>query len=305
MQRITSSDQLFHDADPFNGVQGTVVTAKWLNAVQEEIVSVIAGAGIALDGAQSNQLLAAIKAAAASVDNSSVNVVTTGGTTILNATQYGASFILVTGVLTANASLIFPAAIRTWTVINATSGAYALNCYASGGGGVPVTQGTLDGISCDGTNIRYLMGDAATQAAVQSNAICYASVSGTASAITAAYTPAVKTLTDGMILAFQAAASNPGACTFSPNGLPASPIIGGAHQALQGGEIVGGGKVEVMWHAGLTSWVLIGCTGGATQVSTATQPMHAVNLSQAQTIAAAAATAASVSMTQLYFMGQL
>jgi hypothetical protein len=60
MQRINSNDGFFHDGDPFNGVQGTMVTADWLNAAQEEIATVIAAAGLALDPAQHDQLLEAL-----------------------------------------------------------------------------------------------------------------------------------------------------------------------------------------------------------------------------------------------------
>ena len=49
----------FRDPTPPD-VQGTVVDAKWLNAVQGELVNVIEGAGITLDDEDSGQLLAAV-----------------------------------------------------------------------------------------------------------------------------------------------------------------------------------------------------------------------------------------------------
>jgi hypothetical protein len=67
MERINSGDGFFHDGDPFNGVTGTMVTADWLNSIQEELVSVIAAAGIALDPAQSDQLLEAIQTLVAGI----------------------------------------------------------------------------------------------------------------------------------------------------------------------------------------------------------------------------------------------
>lgn len=60
MQRIQTSDQQFHDGDPFNGVQGTVVTAAFLNALQEEIATVVEAAGITLSAASSTQMLNAL-----------------------------------------------------------------------------------------------------------------------------------------------------------------------------------------------------------------------------------------------------
>lgn len=60
MQRIDSPDHLFHDGDPFNNVQGTMVTAAWATAIQEEVANVIEGAGITLNPAVNTQLRDAI-----------------------------------------------------------------------------------------------------------------------------------------------------------------------------------------------------------------------------------------------------
>lgn len=136
----------------------------------------------------------------------------------------------------------------------------------------------------------------ATQVQVQNNSLAYAAGGGSANAYTATFTPAVTALTDGMVLEFQATAANTGASTFAPNGLAAKPIIGGAHSALQGGEITVGGKVELMYHLGLTSWVLLGCTGGALQVGAAVQSNQAVTLAQATAL---------VPVMQQYYFGQL
>lgn len=51
----------FQDGDPSQGQMGTVVPSKWLNDVQEEIASVIEGAGVELDGSRTDQLLTAIR----------------------------------------------------------------------------------------------------------------------------------------------------------------------------------------------------------------------------------------------------
>ncbi|MTD32424.1 hypothetical protein [Paludibacterium denitrificans] len=116
----------------------------------------------------------------------------------------------------------------------------------------------------------------------QSNALTYGTDTGAANVYQVTYAPAITALKNGMVLEFEAKTANTGASTFSPNGLAAKPIIGGAHSALQGGEIVAGGKVEVMWHSALGSWALLGCTGGAMQVQAATQSQHAVALGQMQ-----------------------
>ena len=108
----------------------------------------------------------------------------------------------------------------------------------------------------------------------------YATDTGVANAAVIAYSPAVTALTDGMVLWFKAAAANTGATTLNVNGLGASPLVGAAHSALQGGEIIANGRCMVVWNATLASWVLIECTGGALQVAPGAQSNHAPNLGQ-------------------------
>lgn len=65
MHRINTptatSDNRFTEGDPTIPIQPTVVSAEWLNAVQEELASVITGAGLTLDAANNAQVLAAIQ----------------------------------------------------------------------------------------------------------------------------------------------------------------------------------------------------------------------------------------------------
>lgn len=62
--RGSTVDGRFTEGNPTTGTPATVVDASWMNAVQDEIVSVIAGAGIALDKTNNSQLIAAIQALA-------------------------------------------------------------------------------------------------------------------------------------------------------------------------------------------------------------------------------------------------
>ena len=94
---------------------------------------------------------------------SNVTVATTGGTTALTTTQAAAQFITVTGTLTSNATITFPAARFKTTIINNTTGAFTVTAIASGGSGVPIFQGGVDSIMCDGTNVRYEDSSAVTR----------------------------------------------------------------------------------------------------------------------------------------------
>lgn len=51
----------FQDGDPVAGVDGTILAAAWLNAIQAELVNIVTAAGLTLDKTNSAQVLAAIK----------------------------------------------------------------------------------------------------------------------------------------------------------------------------------------------------------------------------------------------------
>lgn len=79
------------------------------------------------------------------------------GDVTLDTTQSQNMRIGVTGVLTANRTLFFPAGLTgSWVVTNATTGAYTLTVRnVSGSGSVTVTQGTSAIVWSDGTNIAF------------------------------------------------------------------------------------------------------------------------------------------------------
>lgn len=62
--RGATGDGRFTEGNPTTGTPATVVNAPWMNAVQDEIVNVIEGAGLGLEKTDSTQLLAAINALA-------------------------------------------------------------------------------------------------------------------------------------------------------------------------------------------------------------------------------------------------
>lgn len=70
----------------------------------------------------------------------------------LNATQYGAGVIKLTGALTGNINVIFPVTGK-WVVQNATTGGFTITLKTAAGTGTLVTQGKTLPIHGDGTNI--------------------------------------------------------------------------------------------------------------------------------------------------------
>lgn len=72
----------------------------------------------------------------------------------LTALEYSKPLILVTGALTADISLIFPAHTgQQWIVSNGTSGDHTVTFRTDAGSGVVIDQGNANTIFCDGTDI--------------------------------------------------------------------------------------------------------------------------------------------------------
>lgn len=82
-----------------------------------------------------------------------ITIATTGGNTTLTAVQSMAQFITITGTLVADATITVPAKLGRWTVINNTTGAFAVTVLPLGGSGVPVFQGKASTLYGDGAGI--------------------------------------------------------------------------------------------------------------------------------------------------------
>lgn len=112
----------------------------------------------------------------------------------------------------------------------------------------------------DGTTATLLTNlEAAIGAVGRLGAATYVVGTGTANTYAAAYTPAITTLTDGMVLRFKATNANTGASTFNPNGLGARSIVTNAGAALSAGMIPANGDVWLQYNTsiGAGSWVIL------------------------------------------------
>lgn len=67
-------DNRFTDGDPVGGIQATIVTDDWANDVQEELMSVLAAAGIAPVKGTQDQLLKSIRKVSAGIVGQSRNL---------------------------------------------------------------------------------------------------------------------------------------------------------------------------------------------------------------------------------------
>jgi hypothetical protein len=77
--------------------------------------------------------------------------------------------------------------------------------------------------------------------------------------------------------------TNTGASTLNATGT-VEPLVGGAHLALQGGEMVAGGNALVYWNptlaSGAGSYVLLFCSGAPEQIAPGSKPGQAAQIGQ-------------------------
>lgn len=169
--------------------------------------------------------------------------------------QYGKPIIVITGTLTANLNLIFPAIVNEWTVINNTTGPYTITCKTAAGTGLVVNTAAL--IVGDGTNIQ----SAVTDAAALFGETVATATGGTADAITATFAPVPRYASNGVPLSVRATAANATTTpTFTPNSgvIAAATIVKGNNLPLAVGDIAGAGHwLELAWDSTLSKWVLL------------------------------------------------
>lgn len=80
------------------------------------------------------------------------SIAAAGSNVTLTAVQSARPIITITGALTANIQLIFPAIVGQWIVANKTTGSYTITCKTAGGAGVVAAAGSSQ-IWCDASNV--------------------------------------------------------------------------------------------------------------------------------------------------------
>lgn len=112
----------------------------------------------------------------------------------------------------------------------------------------------------------------------------FAADTGAVNAYVCNFVPAITlgTRSESTPLRFKVANTNTTASTIN-DGVSTVALVGAAHSALQGGEMIANGIAWIQWSAsvGGGSYVLLFCTGAPQQVAEATKSKHAVTLAQA------------------------
>ncbi|EGQ5294924.1 phage tail protein [Enterobacter cloacae] len=88
------------------------------------------------------------------INNYGVTQITmTTGSVVMSSLQAAKDRIIISGALTANVNLIFPAWIKSWVVHNNCTGNFTITCRTASGTGVVVIPGLVSRLFCDGVNI--------------------------------------------------------------------------------------------------------------------------------------------------------
>lgn len=132
MRRIGTPNSLFNAGDPATNTKGTVVTADWLNAIQEELAAVVEGLGGTINPADGNQVFDWILASFAAITGNASQLFRAATPGQFDASSYVATMAAVQralgnrqGVLEISASVALTAADVGKTVIFYGSGATA------------------------------------------------------------------------------------------------------------------------------------------------------------------------------------
>lgn len=88
------------------------------------------------------------------INNYGVTQITmTTGSIVMSSLQAAKDRIIISGALTTNVNLIFPAWIKSWVVHNNCTGNFTVTCRTASGSGVVVIPGLVSRLFCDGVNI--------------------------------------------------------------------------------------------------------------------------------------------------------
>lgn len=173
-----------------------------------------------------------------------------------------------------------PLAGRSAYDLQAAGFMYLQTDHASG---APVVYVKLSATSADWSAALSLRGGAGSTGATGDAGMLKAAGGGTANAITAAFTPSVVALTNGLTVLVNATAANtltnP---TFQADATPAKTIVKGANQALEASDISGADYwVLLSYDSSLDKWVLlnpargVGITASIPPASTVRQTVQA------------------------------
>lgn len=235
----------FRDEDLPTGIQGTVVTAAFLNSLQEEIMQVLLEAGIEPDPNDWTQLAAALKIIRGNADRLRWLAVLSMTTAAPPAGAAAGDSYLVpaaaTGVWAANIGKIAEWTGSAWSYATPVDGH-----------GISLPDGRIFE-RVNGTYVEKIALD------VQSGKWSTGVIGGTSNAITATLTPTAPALVTGMSVVLNITTPNTGPVTLNLANSGALPVVNVFGAPLSGRELVGPVRFTydgAKWWASVTQPVL-------------------------------------------------
>lgn len=178
-------------------------------------------------------------------------IAVSGGSVTPDSDTIRKALLIFTGTLASNQTVIVANAQKLWTVKNTTTGNFTLTIKTAAGASVIVPRGPSTLIYCDGADVNVIRPEKTP----------FAVATGTADAITAAFSPAITAefLVDGLILAVRAAFANATTTpSFTPDGIGTGTVNKLNNQALAIGDIAGAGHICLFsYTSATTSWQLL------------------------------------------------
>ncbi|MEB0312173.1 hypothetical protein QN382_23255, partial [Pseudomonas sp. 10B1] len=298
----------FTDGNPAAGLAPTIVPAEFLNMLMVEMLGVLTAGGVTPSKSKFNQLATAIRniniQALIAVDTGTAGVyVATNSPPLTALPTSGYVQWVIISHSNPGASTYSPDGLTAKPIygmgLQALQGSelpvglvqfkYLIQAGVNGGNGAWIVTEAFGGALQIAPGVNSTQ--AATVAQLQAGYGSFAVDTGVANAYVCNFTPALTARVESAPLRFKAKTTNTTACTVN-DGLGVTPLVGGAHAGLQGGEIVANGDGWMAWNSsvGGGSYVLLFCTGAPEQGSPATQSQHFVNAGQIQTQALTAFT---------------
>ncbi|BCP53770.1 hypothetical protein K32_23870 [Kaistia sp. 32K] len=249
-----TDDAGYVNGNPAAGVKGSIIPAEAVENPQREIVAAIRGAGLTPDPGDLTQLLRAVRSGLLMFypDTGTANHLAIAPSPAYTALVAGNEFrVLVANTVTGAATLSV-SGLGNVAITHRDGSALASGDLA---------QGQIAVLLYDGSNFQLQ----AASTGSTSFTIPYAADNGSANTIVANYTPAITSLTAGLLLQIKVAAANTGGVTINVNGLGAKSLKNGDGTALSVGALAAG-EVIIVTYDGTNFQLGSVLSGGSTSL---------------------------------------
>lgn len=244
---VGGTAQYATDGNPSISVPATVWPSYQYNAIQEELIAILAAAGITPDRTNEAQVVLAIREL---IQAEAGNyVVDTGSAANIYVGVYAPPIAALTDGLVLRFRAAHANTAASTFAVNAIAAKSIFRSDGSALAANDIPVGAIIVVLYDLANTRFLLQATTVSvptAQIQAQAGNYAVDSGALNAYVGVYSPVVGAHAAGMPLRLKIANTNTGASTFNP-GPGAKTIVGRDGSAMAGGELIAGNIVTLVY----------------------------------------------------------